>query len=152
MMAMTPQGVQYTRNGRFMLDTTGRLVTTAGHPVLDQNGSDIMIPNNVESFVVSNTGYISVNGKGLGQLGVMTFDNEAAMRQEGNSMLSTTEQGVPATNTAVTQGAFEESNVSPMDISIQLINILHMCEEAQQLIKEHEARQKETINVSAKNV
>jgi flagellar basal-body rod protein FlgF len=151
MMVQTPEGMRYTRNGRFTMDTSGRLVTPAGHPVLDQNGSEIQIPKNVESFSVSSSGYISINGRGVGQLGIMTFENEDAMRQEGNSLFSTSEQGVQATNTSVTQGGFEESNVSPMEISIQLINILHRYEEAQKLIQNYEDLIKQTTNASAKN-
>lgn len=34
----TPQGPRYTRDGRFTTDPTGRLVTQAGHAVLDASG------------------------------------------------------------------------------------------------------------------
>src|SRR5688572_11606313 len=37
----TPEGVRYTRNGQFSLDTSGRLVTAQGHPVLGSGGRPI---------------------------------------------------------------------------------------------------------------
>ncbi len=74
------------------------------------------------------------------------------MRLEESSLLSSKEDGVPATKALITQGAFEESNVSVMDVSIKLINIMHRFEEAQLLIKQYEELQKQTMNASAKNV
>lgn len=148
-MVQTPKGIQYTRNGRFSVDTEGRLTTNFGHFVLEQNGDIITIPKNAESFVVSRSGLMSVNGQSIGQIGVMNFDNEQDMQMEGQGLLSTQQQGTLNTNATVTQGAYEESNVSPINISIQLINIMHHFEEAQKLIDSYEQLQRETMNAKA---
>src|SRR5687767_4718787 len=40
----TPQGVRYTRDGAFQLDSERRIVTKSGHPVLDDRGNAIELP------------------------------------------------------------------------------------------------------------
>ena len=153
-MVQTEGGTKYTRNGRFTLDKDSRLVDASGNPVLSQTGSEIVIPKNIQYFTVSRDGTMFINGAKAGKLGVVTFDKkqEQEMRSAGASLLSASEEGKQATNTVITQGAFEESNVSPMDESIRLINIMHRFEEAQLLIKQYEELQKQAMNASAKNV
>jgi flagellar basal-body rod protein FlgF len=151
-MVQTENGKRYTRNGRFTLDKDGRLITSTGHAVLNQTGSEIIIPKNIQYFTVSRDGTMFINGSSAGRLGVVEFDDENAMRMEGGSLLSTKEDGKPGVKAIITQGAFEESNVSVMDVSIKLINILHRFEEAQLLIKQYEELQKQTMNASSKNV
>lgn len=151
-IVQTANGKRYTRNGRFTLDKEGRLTTSSGHPVLSQTGSEIKIPKDINYFTVSRDGTMFVNGAKAGKLGVVEFKDEQAMRLEGSSLLSSKEDGVPGTKGIITQGAFEESNVSVMDVSIKLINIMHRFEEAQLLIKQYEELLKQTMNASAKNV
>ncbi|MES2252608.1 MAG: flagellar hook-basal body complex protein [Pseudomonadota bacterium] len=151
-MVQTENGKRYTRNGRFTLDKEGRLITSSGNPVLNQTGSEIMIPKDIRYFTVSRDGTMFINGSNAGNLGVVEFNDQQAMRLEGSSLLSSKEDGTPATKAIITQGAFEESNVSVMDISMKLINIMHRFEEAQLLIKQYEELQKQTMNASSKNV
>lgn len=151
-VVQTANGKRYRRNGRFTLDKEGRLVTSSGNPVLSQTGSEIRIPKDIKYFTVSRDGTMFINGNKAGRLGVVEFKNEQAMRLEGSSLLSSKEDGTPGTKALITQGAFEESNVSVMDVSIKLINIMHRFEEAQLLIKQYEELQKQTMNASAKNV
>ena len=151
-MVQTANGKRYTRNGRFTLDKESRLTTSSGQPVLSQTGSEIIIPKDIQYFTVSRDGTMFINGNKAGKLGVVEFKNEQAMRLEGSSLLSSKEDGTPGIKGLITQGAFEESNVSVMDVSIKLINIMHRFEEAQLLIKQYEELQKQTMNASAKNV
>ena len=150
-MIKTEKGIQYTRNGRFSLDQSGRLVTASGNAVLNQGGSEIFIPKDIKYFNVAEDGTITIDGKESGKIGVVEFKDEQAMRLEGNSLLSTTEESTPVKHTKVVQGSFEESNVSVMDISIKLINIMHRFEEAQKMIQKYDELQKQTMNASAKN-
>ena len=150
-MIKTEKGIQYTRNGRFSLDQSGRLVTASGNAVLNQGGSEIFIPKDIKYFNVAEDGTITIDGKESGKIGVVEFKDEQAMRLEGNSLLSTNEESIPAKHTKVIQGSFEESNVSVMDISIKLINIMHRFEEAQKMIQKYDELQKQTMNASAKN-
>lgn len=115
----------YTRDGSFVLDENGDLVTASGHFVLDRVGNKINIPdevagNNVVSFTVSSDGRISYSlasgEKSDGQqIQVATFKNPAGLESIGDNMYS------PSANSgnavigdsygSVKQGALEMSNV-----------------------------------------
>ena len=43
----TPEGIQYTRKGNFVLNSNGTLVTQGGYPVLGKGGSEILISGQV---------------------------------------------------------------------------------------------------------
>ena len=117
--------ISYTRDGSFVLDENGDLVTASGYFVLDRNGNKINIPdevggNNVLSFTVSSEGQISyslANGdKSNGQqMQVAVFKNPAGLESIGGNMYSPSANSGNATigdsHGIVIQGALEMSNV-----------------------------------------
>lgn len=146
---MTPNGLGYTRDGRFMIDNNNQLVNSAGYTVMDQNGNTITIPNGSKTFAVGRTGEISIDGVFSGQIGVYTFTNEQSMKLAGHGLLKSDEEGTLKTSPSVVQGGYEESNVSPVDISMKLVNILHHFEQAQKMIDNYDARQRDVMNAKA---
>src|SRR5579862_3588459 len=62
----TPLGNRYTRNGHFMLDSTGQVVTGQGYPVLSQNGSPLVIPQGSGQITIGADGSVST---AQGQIG-----------------------------------------------------------------------------------
>ena len=117
-----PDGTSsYTRDGSFMLDGTGRLVTAQGYPV--QPG--ITVPQNATGFSVNIQGQVSVIPVGsttptiLGQLSLTRFINQAGLLSIGENLLQETpasgqpQDGVAATNGAgsIQQASLEQSNV-----------------------------------------
>lgn len=145
----TDKGIRYTRNGRFTRDEDGRLVTHNRHPVVDANGNTIMLPADMSRFQISQTGIMSIDEIEIGQIGVFLFKDEQNMKLEGNSLLASLEEPEMHPSPVVLQGGYEESNVSPINASIQLITIMHRFEEAQKLIENHEQLQRETMNAKA---
>ena len=55
----TPQGERFTRAGNFQLDSTGRIVTNDGYPVLGRNG---IITIKEGAIDVNESGILSVDG------------------------------------------------------------------------------------------
>ncbi len=117
-----PDGTfSYTRDGSFMLDGTGRLVTAQGYPV--QPG--ITVPQNATAFSVNVQGQVSVIPVGsntptiLGQLTLTRFINQAGLLSIGENLLQETpasgqpQDGLAATNGAgsIQQNNLEQSNV-----------------------------------------
>jgi len=117
-----PDGTSsYTRDGSFMLDGTGRLVTAQGYPV--QPG--ITVPQNATGFSVNIQGQVSVIPVGsttptiLGQLSLTRFINQAGLLSIGENLLQETpasgqpQDGLAATNGAgsIQQASLEQSNV-----------------------------------------
>jgi flagellar basal-body rod protein FlgF len=150
----TPRGLRYTRCGQFTTDLNGRLVNASGYAVLNQSGGEILIPRSVKDFKISSNGTISIDGQNAGRIGVVRFENEQNFFPEGQGLLNTTESPIQSEfkDFKITQGAFEESNTSPMAESIKLVEIMRRFDEAQNLIKQFEELQKKTMNASAKNI
>jgi flagellar basal-body rod protein FlgG len=111
----------YTRDGSFMLDGTGRLVTAQGYLV--QPG--ITVPQNATGFAVNTQGQVSVIPTGtttptvLGQIAITRFINQAGLLSIGDNLLQETpasgppQDGLAGTNGAGTiqQANLEQSNV-----------------------------------------
>ena len=153
-MIQTPQGIRYTRNGQFTRDSNGRLVTASGHPVLNAGGGEIILPTSIKDFTVSDSGDITLNKTSAGRIGIVSFENEHSMHLEGDSMLSTTQEAIltPLKAFKVTQGAYEESNISSVNESIKLMETMRRFEEAQKLINQYEELKKKMMNASPRNV
>jgi flagellar basal-body rod protein FlgG len=129
---LMPDGTySYTRDGSFMLDGTGRLVTAQGYVV--QPG--ITVPQNATGFTVNTQGQVSVTPVGtttptiLGQLTLTRFINQAGLLPLGDNLLQETpasgapQDGLPGTNGAGTiqQASLEQSNVDSVTEITNLI-------------------------------
>jgi flagellar basal-body rod protein FlgF len=150
-MVQTPGGVRYSRNGQFQIDAEGRLTTVQGYPILNDGGGDIIIQGSPRDLAVSSTGQMTVNGEPIGKIGVVTFEDEQKMRPQGFTLFASDEEALPATEYFINHGALEESNVSLMAESVNLIKIHRLFDHAQKLIEEYDQLQRKTINVSSKN-
>ena len=93
----------YTRNGNFTwsLNAAGRtmLADSQGCPVLDSNGNEILVPQNVqsESMVFSDDGTISYRDPATSQViplnqsfGIYQFNNPAGLEKLSSSRLQAT--------------------------------------------------------------
>ncbi|MCX7338506.1 MAG: flagellar hook-basal body complex protein [Alphaproteobacteria bacterium] len=147
----TPQGTRYTRNGEFLTDTDGKLITTAGHPVLSAGGSEILLPGSLKNISIAQDGTLSSNNTILGKIGVVEFDDEQALVSEGLSLFKTSADAQPSHAPHIVQGSLESSNVSPMVESMRMLELLRLFENAQKVIDEFEQLQKKMINASPQN-
>ena len=121
----------YTRDGAFQVDGSGRLVTTAGHPV--QPG--ITIPTNALAVAVANDGTVSVTLAGqaapqtVGQLQLAGFANPAGLDPRGQNMFAETaasgtpNAGAPGSSGlgGLVQGFVEGSNVNVVEELVAMI-------------------------------
>ncbi len=119
----TPQGVRYTRDGRFSLDAQNRLTTQAGDPVLDASGSPITLDPKKGDVGIAKTGRVSQGGQSLGRIGVMRFANLSGLSKEGDGLLSSAETPTAAADAGVAQGYLERSNVQPVAEVTHLVEI-----------------------------
>ncbi|MGR3571033.1 flagellar hook basal-body protein [Brevirhabdus sp.] len=107
----------YGRDGQFVLDAQGRLMTLSGAQLLDQGGAPISLPADLAAVVtIAEDGTISAPGAGvLARVGVVDIDNIDAFRRIGNGLLIPPRDGaaqtVAAQDTRVLQGRIEASNV-----------------------------------------
>jgi flagellar basal-body rod protein FlgG len=111
----TAQGVRYTRNGQFALDSQARLVTAAGDLVLDGSGRPI----------VANDGTVDPR-----RIGVVNVTNP---RKQGDSLVTGTPAGA-ATGT-VQSGALESSGADPARSMVDMISSMRAFEAGQKVIQ-----------------
>ena len=87
---LMPDGsFQYTRDGTFQMDNTGRIVNAQGNPVQPT----ITIPQNATGLTVNAQGQVSVQLPGaatttstiIGQIGLTRFVNKAGLLPVGNN-------------------------------------------------------------------
>jgi len=127
-----PDGTfQYTRDGTFQMDNTGRIVNAQGNPVQPT----ITIPQNSQGLAVNTQGQVSVTQPGsttstiIGQIGLTRFVNKAGLMPVGNNNFTDTpSSGTPQDGIAtldgygnINQGSLEQANVDVVSEMSDLI-------------------------------
>lgn len=143
----TEAGERYTRDGNFSLNSDSELVTQTGNHVLDSEGERIqLIPD--QDFRVSADGQITFNNGLQGaQIGVINFENEEQLRQEGNNLYAA-EEGAAAVESeaAVAQGYLEGSNVKVVKEMAKMIKTTRHYESNQKVISSIDESLNKVIN------
>ena len=122
-----PEGMRYTRNGNFRLDSSGMLVLDEGLIVLGDNG-----PIEVRSeFTVNEKGEIILNGEMVDRLRIVTFDEPYPLKKVGNSLFALTDERIPedeVEQVRIKQGYVEESNVNPIEEMVNMLTLFRYFE------------------------
>lgn len=116
----TPNGVAYTRQGAFRLDSQGKLVTQSGLAVSGMGG-DIVLGTGTP--VIDREGNIFEKEKQVGQIKVVLFNNHSQLQSIGAGLYvhSGNEQPHAATLPKVAQGQLESSNVDSASEMVRLV-------------------------------
>jgi flagellar basal-body rod protein FlgF len=135
----TPNGVQYTRDGRFARNSEGELVMmTTGYKILDNAGGAIQIPADVGKIDIGRDGTISDKGNQISKLGLFIYDSNN-MSRLSDGMYTSKAEAIIDGNPSVRQGFLEGSNVNAVKELTDLINVQRAYETAHNLmINEHD--------------
>ncbi|MGA9669282.1 MAG: flagellar hook basal-body protein [Terracidiphilus sp.] len=130
----TSHGLRYTRDGGFHRSTDGRLVTTAGEPVLSSTGQPVPIPPGEVS--VGADGALSVAGGVVAVVGVFAFPAGTQLTPEGaNRYVAPDKTPVSVSQKgAVHQGAIESANQGSIPGSLNLMLIQREAEMMQKAL------------------
>lgn len=141
------QEIGYTRAGAFYLTPSAEnpnelmLVTSDGHPVLDENNAPILLPDGFKDITISNNGTISAvasDGRVMrrANIGITTILRPQLLQSAGDNIftlpdvnaLNVNEADVAVnmagnlrTQISMTQGALEQSNV---DLGTELTDMM----------------------------
>lgn len=116
-------GQLYTRNGSFRVDDAGVLQTSEGYP-LAWDGPRPTIDPTGSPFVFEPDGTLTQDGRALGQLKIVEFEDPQALEMDGSGFyFAPIGLAEVQTEATVHQGALEGSNSSPVDELIELIRI-----------------------------
>lgn len=122
-------GTGYTRSGHLKKDSTGRLTTSNGNPIIPE----IVVPVNATGISISKSGEVSaiINGQSqvIGQIELSSFQNPGGLVSLGNNLFSASNAsgpaitGIPGNNAfgTIVQGSIESSNVDIVEESVNMI-------------------------------
>ncbi len=136
----TDQGVRYTRNGNFGVNTDGVLITSEGNPVLGTHGPITIKGENVtiKNVTINDSGQIDVDNTVVGTLDIVTLKSTDKLRKVGNSLLAydgpKTDETTP-THCEVKQGELEQSNVEVVKEMTNMIETNRFYESFQKLMQ-----------------
>lgn len=133
----TPQGLAYTRNGQFSVDSQGHLVTNQGYFVLGQNGKPIQLKTGVP-FSVSPKGVITQGTTVVGTLGLADLPLTGVMKSLGQGIYSSPTR-TPFTGQVV-QSSLNTSNVNLEGSMAQMIDAQTWYQSLTQVVNEESTR------------
>jgi len=136
----TPQGERYTRNGEFSQDAQGRLVTTAGYPVMGIKGEIIISDTDIQ---VDDQGRIYSGGALVDALKIVDF--ATAPSKEGETLFYGEDPQVVA-NPVISHGTIEESNVQTLTEMVNMITIMRAYEANQKVIQAIDSTLDKAVN------
>ena len=140
----------YTRTGIFHLDATRQVVTSDGYPLLQENGRPIVIPQGAERIRITGDGIVSTEQGEAGRIRLVRFASEQAMRVAGSGLYATDQAALPASDTKVTQGALESSNVQPVLEITRMIQMSREYQMVQNMLDDEHTRQQQAFSRIAK--
>jgi flagellar basal-body rod protein FlgG len=165
---LTPEGERYTRNGSYLVDRDGYLVTKDGFRVLGENGAVQLKKNN---FVVDQDGNVYENEEYaadplrlvsmeenewnrpvlVDRLKIVDFPDVRYIKKKGESLYIETDYSGPAAiiengRPKVRQGFLEASNVNVVIEMVDLIEVHRSYEANQKMIQAHDAALGQAVN------
>jgi len=162
LVVQTPLGERMTRNGSFVLNSDGYLVTSSGDYVMGENGPIKLKKNN---FVVDQDGVVWQNAtfaaddKRLVSQAENTWDNlqrvdrlqivdvkrDRYLQKQGNSYWQSTDASGPpdilpaGARPKVRQGFLEGSNVNPVQEMVEMIEVNRAYDANQKTVQTEDA-------------
>lgn len=118
----TPDGLRYSRNGHFLLNSENNLINDMGWKLAGEGGP-IILPQNVKNVLIGENGRVSADGVVAGTLKIVDFKNKDDLKEVGSSsfMSKSDSPGGRAEEFAVQQGYLENSNVNVIDEMVSLM-------------------------------
>jgi flagellar basal-body rod protein FlgF len=145
----TPEGDRYTRDGRFLRDAEGNLVTEEGYKVLGQDGQPIILPEGEVEIGLDGT--IAVENEEVAQIGLFSFENpETDLVRSPSNLYIATGAPVDTGGGNIRQGTLEMSNVNISQMMAQMISIARSYEAAQKLVSVQDSLLGRAISVLGK--
>jgi flagellar basal-body rod protein FlgG len=139
----TPEGLRYTRDGSFQVNSDGRLVTTNGYPVMGTNG---YIDLNGD-ITVDEKGNVTSNGENVGTLNIVTFTDPKQLMKMGDNLYQPRDQEAQTTDDPqVLQGYLESSNVNAVREMVDLITVVRTYEVLQKTVQSEDETLDKAVN------
>lgn len=135
---------RYTRDGGFVLDKSGKLVTKEGYTVKGEEGPIIL---NGQNFQVNDKGEFIQDGNVVGKLMIKTFKDASNLRKVGNNLLKVDgEIEEIEFKGSILQGFIESSNVNSIKEMVDMITVVKAYEANQKVLRAHDETLGRAVN------
>lgn len=131
----TPDGERYTRAGDFAIDSTGRLVTADGKPVLG-DGGEITFASEETGITIAHDGTISSSAGLKGTLRIADFPDTTVLSKAGDNLYAANVAPQAPAFVRVRQGALEKSNVSSVEELTAMLDVQRAYERISNMVKQ----------------
>jgi flagellar basal-body rod protein FlgF len=139
----TPQGVRYTRNGRFTVDNEGYLATDSGYRVLGEHGSIYA----KGKFEAASDGTVKLDNAAGDKIQLVAFENTGTLKKTGVGLFEKTSATAEKPASAeIHQGFLEESNVNTLDEMVAMMTIYRYFEADQRVLQSQDAIMNKVAN------
>lgn len=118
----TPAGIQYTRNGNFMINSRSQLVTAEDHLVMDDKNRPIYIREG--KVFVNEKGEITIDEARVATLKIVDFEDLSQLKKAANNTFEPKHPGITPVQPRdflVKHGFLERSNVTPVAEMVNMI-------------------------------
>ncbi|MBQ3402982.1 MAG: flagellar hook-basal body protein [Synergistaceae bacterium] len=136
----------YTREGNFVVDNNGNIVTPNGMTLQGEGGA-ISI-GNATTVEVNRSGQVIADGEVVGRVSVYNFENPTYLRHQARNLLTPTEQSGEAEaveNVRVWPGMLEMSNVEVVTEMARMIEAQRIYEGASKALMTHDEQTSKLI-------
>jgi flagellar basal-body rod protein FlgF len=141
-----PRGPLYTRNGQFLLNPQGEIISHNGSRVRGEGGP-LRIPPNAASITIAQDGTVQADNVPVGKLRLVTFDDPSKLARAGTTLFEAPPTTQPrATGAAVRQGYREGSNVQVVNEMVQMISGMRQYEAAARALRSMSDAMQQRIN------
>lgn len=126
----TEDGMKYTRNGQFMLDKGGRVVTMSGDPVMGKGGEITINVADGKQIQIESDGSIFLGEDLVDTVKVVEFKDMKSVKPTGKGYFANAgnEAGETPNIYTIRQGSYETSNVNVVQEMVELIHTMRAYE------------------------
>ncbi|MCW5724097.1 MAG: flagellar basal-body rod protein FlgF [Maricaulaceae bacterium] len=138
---------RYTRDGRFRLDSEGRLAAPDGALVLGEGGAPLLMEAGGEPVRISGDGILTQGEAEIGRVAVFRFDAPGALEKTGESRYRAPEgaEALAVAEPQVLQGFVERSNVQPILELTRMMEVMRAYESVSRFINQTEELNRKAI-------
>lgn len=149
----TPDGIRYTRDGSFTINSDGQIVNKNGHLVLSRDGLDseeglnISVSTNIEADKFGNIYLRNLNNDAIqeqiniGALAIVSFENPRYLKKVGKNLYEYPKERENERdfikNGILAQGFIEKSNVNAVKEMTSLIETNRLVDMYSKVMKTH---------------
>ncbi|MBE6441073.1 MAG: flagellar basal-body rod protein FlgF [Desulfovibrio desulfuricans] len=144
----TPTGPYLTRNGAFVLNNEGTLMTPQGYTVMGQGGA-IQIPPGTRHIQISGDGQVLADNAVIDQLALVSVDNPQNLEKMGGNLfkprenVEVNEDNAYLNGARVEQGFTEAANVEVVSEMVNMIEVQRQFEAYQKVMQTSDSLDRE---------